>query len=42
MDRFVDGNFDVEVVGRAYEMHDHIIETFHSHVVTKDAIKEWK
>ena len=45
MDHFVEGNFDADpdwVVARAYEMHDHIIETFHDHVVTEDAIKEWK
>ena len=45
MDHFVEGNFDADpdwVVARAYEMHDHIIETFHNHVVTEDAIKEWK
>ena len=45
MDHFVEGNFDPDpdwVVARAYEMHDHIIETFHNHVVTEDAIKEWK
>ena len=45
MDHFVEGNFNADpdwVVARAYEMHDHIIETFHDHVVTEDAIKEWK
>ena len=45
MDHFVEGNFDADtdwVMARAYEMHDHIIETFHNHVVTEDAIKEWK
>ena len=45
MDHFVEGNFDADpdwVVARAYEMHDHIIETFHNHVVTEDAIKDWK
>ncbi len=45
MDHFVEGNFDADagwVVGRTYEMHDHIIETFHNHVVTEDAIEEWK
>ena len=45
MDHFVEGNFDADpdwVVARAYEMHDHIIETFHDHVVTEDAIEEWK
>ena len=45
MDHFVEGNFDADadwVVARAYEMHDHIVETFHDHVVTEDAIKEWE
>ena len=45
MDHFVEGNFDADpdwVVARAYEMHDHTIETFHNHVVTEDAIEEWK
>ena len=45
MDHFVEGNFDADpdwVVARAYELHDHIIETFHNQVVTEDAIKEWK
>ena len=45
MDHFVEGNFDADadwVVARAYEMHDHIVETFHEHVVTEDAIEEWK
>ncbi len=45
MDHFVEGNFAADpdwVLAQAYEMHDHIVETFHDHVVTKDAIKEWK
>ena len=45
MDHFVEGNFDADpdwVVAQAYGMHDHIVETFHDHVVTADAIKEWK
>ena len=45
MDHFVEGNFDPDpdwVVARACDMHDHIIETFQGHVVTEDAIKEWK
>ena len=45
MDHFVEGNFDADpdwVVAQAYEMHDHIVETFHDHVVTEDAIKEWE
>ena len=45
MDHFVEGNFDADpdwVVARACEMHDHIIETFQGHVVTGEAIEEWK
>ena len=45
MDHYVEGTFDPDserVVARAYELHDHIIETFHDHVVTEDAIEEWK
>ena len=45
MDHYVEGNFDPDsewVVARAYEMHDHIVETFHDHVVTEEAIEEWK
>lgn len=45
MDHYVEGTFDPDsewVVARAYEMHDHIVETFHDHVVTEEAIEEWK
>lgn len=45
MDHYVEGNFDANVdwvVARTFEMHDHIIETFHEHVVTPEAIEEWK
>ncbi len=45
MDHYIEGNFDADadwLVARAYEMHDHIIETFHDHVVTPEAIHEWK
>jgi hypothetical protein len=45
MDHFIEGNFDPDtgwVVARAYEMHDHLIETFHKHVVTEKAIEVWK
>ena len=45
MDHYIEGNFDTDtdwVVARTYEMHDHIIETFHEHVVTPEAIEEWK
>ena len=45
MDHYVEGTFDpdsAQVIARAYEMHDHIVETFHDHVVTRDAIEEWR
>ena len=45
MDHYVEGTFDPDsewVVASAYELHDHIIETFHDHVVTREAIEEWK
>ena len=45
IDHYVEGTFDPDsewVVARAYELHDHIVETFHDHVVTREAIEEWK
>jgi len=45
MDHFVEGNFDPDAawaVARAYEMHDHLIETFHQHVVTEHAVEAWR
>jgi uncharacterized protein (TIGR04255 family) len=45
MDHFIEGNFDPDadwVVARAYELHDHLVETFHEHVVTEEAIEVWK
>ncbi|TDI45837.1 MAG: hypothetical protein E2P02_06395 [Acidobacteria bacterium] len=45
MEHFIEGNFDPNaewVVARAYEMHDHLVETFHEHVVTEDAVEVWK
>lgn len=49
MDHFVEGTFDPGaedvvpwVVGQAYTLHDHIIETFHEQVVTPEAIAIWK
>ena len=41
----IEGNFEPDVgwvVARMYEMHDHIVETFHEHVVTEDAVTVWK
>lgn len=45
MDHYIEGTFDPNadwVVARAFEIHDHLIETFHEHVVTESAIKVWK
>jgi len=45
MDQFIEGKFEPDaawVVARAYEMHDHLIETFHNHVVTEKAIEVWR
>ncbi len=45
MDHYIEGNFDPNaewIIARAYEMHDHLIETFHGQVVTKEAIEVWK
>lgn len=44
MDHFVQGKFDADpgwVITRAYELHDHLVETFHTHVVTEKAIEVW-
>lgn len=45
MDHYVEGTVSPDsewIVARTYEMHDDIIETFHEHVVTPEAIEEWK
>ena len=45
MDHFIEGNFAPDAewgVARAYDLHDHLVETFHNHVVTEDAIEVWK
>ena len=45
MDHYVEGNFDPDarwVVETAYEMHDQIVETFHEHVVTTEAVALWQ
>jgi uncharacterized protein (TIGR04255 family) len=45
MDHYIEGKFDPNaewVVAKAYEMHDHLVETFHDHVVTKEAIEVWQ
>ena len=44
MDHYIEGTFDPDtdwVVARAFEMHDHLIETFHERVVTETAIEAW-
>lgn len=45
MDHYVTGQFECDsnwAVDTAFGLHDHIIETFHNHVVTTEAIKEWE
>ena len=45
MDHYIEGNFDPDadwIVEGAFEMHDHLVETFHKHVVTESAIEVWK
>jgi len=45
MDHFVEDTFDADadaLLPLAYAMHDRIIEAFHEHVVTPEAIATWK
>lgn len=45
MDHFLEGKFDPKaewVTAHIYAMHDHMIETFHEHVVSKKAIEVWQ
>lgn len=45
MDHFIVGTFDPtaqRIIEKAYIMHDHIIETFHEHVVSEHAIEAWQ
>lgn len=45
MDHYIEGTFNPDtdwIAARAFEMHDHIIETFHDHVVTETAIEVWE
>lgn len=45
MDHYIEGNFNPDadwIVARAFEMHDHLVETFHKHVVTETAVEVWK
>lgn len=44
-DHAIQGSFDPDVdwiEARLYTLHDHIIETFHQHVVTEKAIERWR
>jgi len=45
MDHFIEGNFEPSsdwVTSCAYALHDHVIESFHDHVITSKAIEVWK
>lgn len=45
MDHLIKENCDLSVelmVKQLFEMHDHIINIFHEHVVTEEAIEEWQ
>lgn len=45
MDHFVEGTFDPSaewVTSRAYLMHDQLVEAFHDHVVSPNAIEVWR
>jgi len=45
MDHFIEGKYDPNVdwiLDKAYTLHDHLVETFHENVVTKEAVEVWK
>jgi uncharacterized protein (TIGR04255 family) len=45
MDHSVTGNFNADatlVVEKLFQLHDDLVETFHKHVVTQEAIESWK
>jgi len=45
IDHYTEGNFDPDVewvTARNYELHDHIIETFHEDVASEAAIEAWR
>lgn len=45
MDHFIEGSFDPrtdEIIALAYGLHDQIIEAFHEHIVTAEAIEAWR
>lgn len=44
-DHVIEGKFNPDagwVVARTWELHDHLIETFHNHIVTEKAIEVWR
>ena len=45
IDHYIEGNFEPDInwiEGKAYQLHDHIVETLHDHVLTKEAVEEWQ
>ena len=45
MDHFIEGSFDPrtdEIIALAYGLHDQVIEAFHEHIVTPEAIEVWR
>jgi uncharacterized protein (TIGR04255 family) len=45
MDHYIEGTFEPStdwVIDRSYKLHDHLIETFHEHLVTPAAIEVWR
>ena len=45
MEHYMDGRFEPDVgwlMGKAYRLHDHLVETFHKNVVTEQAIEVWQ
>lgn len=45
IDHYLEGDFDPQselIEKNTYRLHDHIIDTFHKHVITKEAVEVWK
>jgi uncharacterized protein (TIGR04255 family) len=45
MDAFIEGNFAADsdwAAAQIYKMHDHLIETFHQHIISERALEVWK
>jgi uncharacterized protein (TIGR04255 family) len=45
LDHFLEGRFEPNtgwIIERTFELHDQIVDTFHDHVVTPEAIREWR